>query len=136
MSEDNRKHPFVVASRIQLRFTTPRGVLAAEDLWALSLKVLDKMYQDINVTLKDSTDSILSNPDKAESAVTKEQKLRLEVIKMVVEIKEIENAEKLASNSKAERREFLSELKKKKELDQLENLNIEDIDKELAALDS
>jgi len=138
MSEDNYNHPFVLAAKAQLRFVGPNGggQLTVDDLFTLSLKDLDKMGLAIKETISDSSASLLTNPDTQVSAVTKEQTLRLEVIKTVIGVKEADNSAKAQAAKKAKRREFLLGLRKKKELDELSELSTEDIDKELAELDS
>ena len=133
MSETN---VFQEASRRKLRFVAPNGFLTSEDLWDLSLKQLDGMAVTIDTELGKARKSFLDNPDRAVTAARTEDELRLEILKAVITTKQEENAAKRASQDKAARKAFLTNLLQKKQIDQLESLPIEDIEKELAALEA
>lgn len=132
MSETN---VFQEASKRKLRFVAPNGFLSSEDLWDLSLKKLDEMAVAIDTELGKARKSFLDNPDRAASAARTEDELKLEILKAVISTKQEENAAKRSAADKAARKAFLESLLQKKKIDQLESLPIEDIEKELAALE-
>jgi len=131
----NITNPFALAARNKLRFATNSGHVAAEDLFDLSLKSLDKIAVGIHSGLQEDSTSFLSNPDRQVSEAQKEQELRLEVLKAVIGIKQDENKEKLDALSKSKRREFLKGLQEKKRMETLESLSEEEIAAQLAELD-
>jgi len=132
---DSQNHPFIVASKTKLRFPSGRGHLQVDDLWDLSLKDLDAMAVSIDASLaKTGGKTFLENPDRRVSAERDEQALRLDLLKLVIEIKQNENKERRAKSELAARRLFLEGLKEKKQISQLESLSVEEIDAQLAAL--
>ncbi len=127
-------HPFIAATKAKLRFAI-NGHIAIEDLWDLPLSKLDEMAVAIDSELSKTRKSFLENPDRKAAATQEEDALRLEVLKLVIETKQNENKAKREASAKRARREFLERIREKREIDQLESLSIEDIDRELAALD-
>ena len=131
----NITNPFAIAARNKLRFHTSGGSLAAEDLFDLSLKDLDRLAVEIHGGLQENSTSFLENPDRKVSAAQAENELRLEVLKAVIGIKQDENKARLDAAAKAKRREFLKGLQEKKRMDALESLSEEEIAAQLAELD-
>lgn len=126
---------FLTATKIKLRFPSGRGQLATEDLWDLSLKKLDEMAVAIDASVGERK-TFLANPDTQVTLEQAEQSLRLEVLKEVIKTKQDENSAALAASKKRAHKEFLKSLKEKKQLAQMEDLSIEDIDKQLAELEA
>lgn len=126
---------FIQASREQLRFQSEKGLLTTEDLWSLSLVSLDKMAVNINSTLSDSGTSFLKNTNSRETKETKAQKLRLEILKTVITIKQEENEAKKTKAEKESKKAFFKELIHEKELEELKGMSKEDIQKMLAAVE-
>lgn len=132
---ENQIHPFIAASRAKLRFPTTRGSLQVDDLWDLSLKDLDTLAVTADAAIeKVGGKSFLENPDRRVTAERAEHALRLEILKVVIEIRQNENKERRTKADLAARRTFLIGLKEKKQIDQLESLSVEEIDAQLAAL--
>lgn len=134
MSEVN---PFLLASKKKLRFTTNGGLLGVEDLWDLSLKDLDRIAVKIDETLgAGARKSFLENPDPKATAARSEDELRLEILKAVIGAKQDENKAKKAEADKASQKAFLKSLLEKKKIDALETQSLEEIEKQLAALEA
>jgi hypothetical protein len=128
-------HPFVAATKTKLRFAAA-GHISAEDLWDLPLNKLDEMAIEIDGELSGSRKSFLANPDRRVTIAQQQDALRLEVLKLVIETKQAENAAKREAADKRARKEFLERLLEKKKIDQLESLSAEDIEKELASIEA
>jgi hypothetical protein len=125
---------FLAASRRQLRFTTSRGHITTEDLWSLSLQSLNSIGQFVIANLKPGTESLLENPDERATQAEEDEKLRLEIIKAVIKIKQDENKAKLAESTKASQRQFIKELLEKKKIGAMESMSEEELQAQLAAL--
>lgn len=126
----NVNNVFIEASKRKLRFSA-NGMLCAEDLWDLPLTKLDTMAVDIDTELGKSRKSFLANPDTPKNV---EDELRLEVLKVVIEMKQAENSAKLTAAKLKARKEFLERLLEQKRINQLESLPIEEIEKQLTEL--
>lgn len=124
---------FIEASRKQLRFDANQGYLTTEDLWTLDLKSLDVIAVRVHKRLEAKpTTSFLDNPDKKASAEVADDELRLEILKFVIVTKQDENKAKLARAQATKNRQFLEGLLEKKKLAQLDDMPIEDLEKQLA----
>jgi hypothetical protein len=121
---------FAQATKAKLRF----GNFSTEDLWDLSLKDLDKLAISIDSQLEGKTKSFLENPDPKEAKNQSQQRLALEVLKFVISVKQAENKARLEASAKKNQKEFLSSLLDKKRMEQLENLTVEEIEAQVAAL--
>ncbi len=132
MSENT--NVFMEASKKKLRFVHSTGLVTTEDLWDLPLAKLDEMAVALDAGIVGERKSFRTNPDRKAAAMEAENKLRLEVIVQVIKTKEDENARKAAAADKKARLEFLTKLKEKRELDQLEAMDLESIQKEIDAL--
>lgn len=124
---------FLQASKQKLRLSTTSGLLAVDDLWDLSLKKLDQIAVETDSRLKKSTTSFLENPSRP-SAEALDDALRLEVLKVVIEVKQTENKTAREAAAKASQVAFLKDLLNQKELKNLQELSVEDIQKQLAEL--
>lgn len=135
MEQNQMNHPFVLASKAKLRFPSNRGSLQTDDLWDMPLKDLDTLAVAADAAIeKAGGKSFLENPDRRVTAERAEQGLRLEVLKLVIEARQAENKQRRTKAELAARRQFLQNLKDKKQIDQLESLSVEEIDAQLAAL--
>jgi hypothetical protein len=121
---------FAQATKAKLRF----GNFSTEDLWDLSLKDLDKLAIDIDSQLEGKIKSFLENPDPKEAKKQSQQKLALEVLKFVIGVKQAENKARLEASAKKNQKEFLASLLEKKTMEQLENLTVDEIKAQIAAL--
>jgi hypothetical protein len=72
---------FEKASRVKLRFLTPKGVWTVEDLWDASLSVLDLLYKGLNKELKAAgEESLLATKTKGDAELS----MRVDIIKHIV----------------------------------------------------
>lgn len=126
---------FEQASQQKLRFETPKGQLSTEDLWNLPLQSstgkvnLDDIARSISAKIKDSAvESFVSKV----TDVNKVERLRLDIVKRVIEVK-LAKAEKI-KNEKADaehKQRLLDALSAKKE-EHLSNMSEEELKAELA----
>jgi hypothetical protein len=125
---------FLAASRRQLRFATTKGHITTEDLWALSLKSLDAIAVSIDEQIKPERKSFLENPDAKQRETESDNVLRLEILKAVITVKQDENKAAYDAASKRSQREFINSLIEKKKIGAMENLSIEELQAQLAAM--
>lgn len=119
------------ASKMKLRFATVKGNLSVEDLWDLSLTTLDKLAVAID-------EQISKNPKKSfiseSTPEDKVSKLKLDILKDIINTKLEEKAKKDSEKQKISERNKLLEILAKKEEASLENLSIEELKKKIAEL--
>ena len=112
------------ASRLQLRFVTPKGVLSVEQLWGLSLGDLDALAVGYETEYKASgKKSFLAKKSKKD----KEVKLRFDIVIDILTTKvgEQETADESASK-KAKNQEIMGIIKGK-EADALKGKSVEEL---------
>lgn len=94
---------FEKASRMKIRFESPKGNLSVEDLWGLPLLAsnngacLDNIARDLSKKLKESeTESFVVKASKPDAVL----QLKFEIVKHVIEVRLTENevAEKAQEN--------------------------------------
>ena len=127
---------FEYASRNKLRFESSIGLLTAEDLWALPLTSKNKVnLNDIGVALRTR---IRAEPEESlvETTVTKNVALEVafDIVKHIIDVKKVELAERQSAAERAAKIKLLTDLKTQKEIDDLGNKSIEDLQKEIDAL--
>ena len=126
---------FEEAARRQLRFKTVGGLVSAEDLFRLPLTGnkklnLDEVAKGINRELKDATEE--SFVKKQSTSPTNQ--LRMDIVKHIIAVKlqEEEDVAK-AAERKARKDKLIAVLGRKQDAE-LEEMSVEDIQKEIAAL--
>lgn len=126
---------FEKASRIKLRFSTPKGEITVERLWDLPLKSstgmsLDALAIQSNKKIKESEEFSFVDEVQKDSV----ECLRLDILKHIIQVKQAENkAAREASEIKAERQRLLEIIAKKKhEADA--DLSIDELTKKLEDL--
>ena len=116
--------------RNKVRFEC-KGIIAAEDLWDLSLVELDGIYKKLNATKK------LTDEDSLLETKTTENKLvdtQIEFVKYVVETKQAEaNASKLAIDRKMKKEKIMSMIARKQD-SELEEKSAEELQEMLNSL--
>jgi hypothetical protein len=121
----------IKAARKKWRFTTTKGHLSFEDLWDLSLEALDKIAVALDEKIqKGGRKSFIT---KRTESMTEEQGM-FDLVSYVIETKMAEDDAAKDRAAKRGQREFLEELKKKKQIASLEGLSLDEIDKQIAAL--
>lgn len=123
---------FEVASREKLRFSH-KGLITSEDLWDLKLVDLDTIAKAVNRDLKDtSEESFLENEKKnpASAGLT----VKLDILKHIIGVKQVENKAKLDKKKKADELELLESLLIEKETEGLKSLSPEEIKAKITEL--
>lgn len=122
---------FKQASKMKLRFATIKGNLSVEDLWDLSLPVLDKLAVSYDEELaKSPRKSFITNDIPSNT----ELELKFNIVKDIITDKLKEKADREAAKSKAAERARLVELLAKKQSEKLESLSEDEIKQRLAEL--
>lgn len=130
---ENIESLFVKSVRNKYRYSSSRGELSTEDLWDLSLESLD----EIAIKVSDQLEKIGKRSFiKKKTQQSDELQTQLEVVKYVIETKITEQAEKQARTKKRGQLEFLKKLKEQKEIERLEGMSSEDLDKQIEELES
>ena len=113
MSEGTTTNIFEQASRLRLRFDTPKGMLTAEDLWDLPLTSgtgkanLDDIARGLHRELKDaSTESFVVKPPQADESL----QISFDVVKHVIDIRLAENEEARVKTENREKKQRILEL--------------------------
>ena len=129
---------FEQASRLTIRFTTPKGTLAVEDLWDLPLTTtanngisLDNIAKGLNKQIKEAdTESFVTASTKADEIL----QLKFAIVKHVIEVRLAENAAARDAKNKSEQKQKLLAALDRKKNAQLETMSVEEIEASLAAL--
>lgn len=129
---ENAEALFVKASRKKYRFTSKKGQLSAEDLWDLSLEHLDEIAIEIHETLEKIGKRSFVRQKTAQSD---ELQTKLDIAKFVIQTKVTETAEKALRTKKKGQLDFLKKLKEQKEIERLEGMSSEDLDKQIKELE-
>lgn len=136
MSQDLYKY----AAQNQLRFPSNRGDLTVEQLFDLPLKStrggpdLDSVARQINKDLKETAEESFVE-DTAADPLRKAAEVAFAVVKDVIATKQEENrAEVARQNRTVERKKILDAMAAKKD-QALTTASMEDLEKQLAALD-
>ena len=128
---------FEQASRESLRFNTSKGNISADDLWNLPLSSstgkinLDDIARSISAKIKES--EVESFVNKSTTANTLE-KLRLDVVKRVIEVKLEENEARKNEKETAARKQALLEALSNKKADSLTKMSEAELEAELKNL--
>jgi hypothetical protein len=125
---------FELASRIKLRFQTPRGPVGVEDLWDLDLPVLDKMAVAIDKAENEGRVTFLSSSPRRTSA-DKNNGLRLSILKRIIETREQEAEDAKVRRDKAAKRAQLTLLLEKKREESMLSMSEEEILAQLKEFD-
>lgn len=116
---------FEKASRLKLRFDTPRGRLTVEDIWDLPLKGGDANLDDLAKTLyqeskTDTEMSFVDDPPEPNESLS----LRFEIVKHVIGVRkeEMRVAEQAAANK--QKKEQILEIIAEKENESLKRKSV------------
>lgn len=123
---------FEKASRKKFRFQTTVGVLTTEDLWGLKLTQLNDLAKNMNRQIKEAEEeSFIKKP----STANKELMDKFEIVKRIIAVLMEEEENKTKAKDRKEQRDRLLEILNKKQNESLETMSVEDIKKQLAALE-
>jgi hypothetical protein len=122
---------FERASRLKLRFETPRGLLTVEDLWDLPLQTsrqngvsLDQIAIDLNNQIKDATTvSFVEETTRSNEVLA----LKFDIVKHVIAEIKAENAARHTAAERLDRKQRLLELIAKKQDAALSEKSVEEL---------
>lgn len=129
---------YLSAIRTKLRFASAKGLLSVEDLFDLPLTSekgtsLNGIAQSVNRELRASgEESFVSSAKKTPSDV--QNQLRLDILKDVIATKERENELNANARNIAAREQEIMGLIARRQAAERENLSMEELQAELAAL--
>lgn len=122
---------FEKASRIKLRFLTPKGVWTVEDLWDATLASLDLLFKGLNKELKNAgEESLLGVRTKADAELA----LKVDLIKHIVTVKLAEAASYKDAQERKAKKARLMELILEKQDASLSAKSIEELQAEIEKL--
>lgn len=130
---------FESASRLKLRFPSPKGLLTTEDLWDLPLTSstgkanLDTIACTLHAEIE-SQPKVSFVINKAASAADKTAKLALDVVVRVIEVRLAENEQKQQLDARREKKQQLMALIAQKENEQLAGSSLDDLRAMIAQL--
>lgn len=128
---------FEEAVKQKLRFSTPKGNLAVEDLFDLPLSSttgktnLDDIARGLHLALKNETEVSFVEPRSRKASVLD---LQFEVVKSVIASKMAENAAENLRRKNSEKRQKIMELIAAKEDEAVKGLPLEELQKMLDSL--
>ena len=123
---------FITATKNKLRFSSTKGLLTTEDLWDLVLESKNGNNPDLNSVAKNIAREIKQFGDEdfvgtTTSDKTDELKLKLEIVKFVIETKKAEHAAKLLANKNAELKRIIAETINNKQNQALQEKSLEEL---------
>lgn len=127
---------FEEASRKAFRFTSAAGLLTVEQLWTLPLTAkstvdLDHVARSANEQLNAAQEESFVKPQVIGNT---ELTTKLEIVKYIIAVRQEENKAKTDAVAKAEQKRRLLEVLHEKKQGELQNLTVEEIEKQIAAL--
>ena len=126
---------FLKASRLKLRFDSPKGQLTVEDLWDIPLTSntgkanLNDIARDLHSKVKVEIVSFVE-PAKPNDI----DELRFEIVKYVISVRVAERDAAAKAQMVAEQKQQIMSLIKQKEIEQLGASSIDDLKALLASL--
>jgi len=131
------ENKFIAGTRQKVRFESKKGLLTIEDLWYLPLTHktgfdLDSVAISINKELKEKEEESFVKKTTKEN---EELHLKLDIVKYIIEVKMKEQEERKLLAEKKAKREKLLQLIEEKQEDELKSKSLDELKKELEALD-
>ena len=114
---------FEKAVRGKMRFPF-KGMISVEDLWDLSVRDLDSIFKTLNSKLKEVNEESLL---KVAAKEDEELKIKVDIIKYIVQVKLEEENKKLEDQKNKERKEKIKEALYKKQEEDLNSLSVEQL---------
>jgi hypothetical protein len=128
---------FEKASRMQLRFSSPIGALTVEDLWKIPLRAwpghpcLDDIAKELRAALRtDLNDSLVDTP----SSPKEDLQLKFDLVKHIITVRLAEETAWKDAAATAQRKQRLLGLIAQKQDEQLSQLSVEELQKQVEAL--
>ena len=124
------KNLFEIATRNRYRFNY-KGVMTVEDLWSLGVKDLDAIFKTLNRQKKAADeDSLLATKSAADTELAN----KIELVKYIVSVKLAEAEDRKNAAEKKEQRDKILAIMAKKQDAKLENMDVAELEAELAKL--
>ncbi len=129
---------FEKATRMKLRFETPKGQLDVEDLWNLPLTSnmgkanLDDVARLLHKQLKSGDNISFVEKDKKSDETIQ---LKFDIVKHIIDVRLTESEAAKNARLRAEQKQQLLALIAEKEGDTLKGLSLEELRKKVAELD-
>ena len=123
---------FEQASRKGTRFQMVKGLVTTEDLWKFDLETLDNLAVDYAKKLGETSSQSFI---KTKTAANETLQLQFDIVKHIIDVKLKEKEDRKTRAEKQEKRELLQDLMKRKTIAELEGKSIEELQKEIDALD-
>jgi hypothetical protein len=128
---------FEKASRLAIRFESPKGLLTVEDLWPLPLTVrnggasLDNIARALNKQIKDTdTESFVVKTTKTDEVT----QLKFDIVKHIIEVRLAEAEVAATAADKREKKQKLLALVAEKQDEALKGASIEELMAQINAL--
>lgn len=126
---------FDQATRLKLRFETPRGLISVEDLWDLPLTgatSLDAIAIKLHKQLRDTAvETSFVNPAEAKD---KTLQLRFDIVKHILDVRIKERDEAALTREKKAKKQQLLEILARKQTSELEGKTTEELTTMINAL--
>lgn len=122
---------FELATRLKVRFDTPKGLLSVEDLWDLPLTSvkganLDDIARQLHLELRSDNDVSFVNPaQKSDTGL----QLKFDLVKHVIDIRLAENAAVANLAANKQRKQHLLGIIQQKEGEALSALSVDELRK-------
>lgn len=121
---------FEKATRLKLRFDTPKGPLAAEDLWDLPLTSttgranLDEIAKGLFRQLKESDEVSFVQPTQTADKATQ---LKFDIVKHVIEVRVAERDASELARANKEKKQLILSIIAQKEVEQFSNTSLDEL---------
>lgn len=127
---------FEKASRLNITYNCSFGVISVNDLWNLSLQTLDTIAKNCrdNVNSFKESESFISEVSSETLKEKEIAELRFDIVRYIIKVKLEEKKQREDELSKQNTKKLLQELLYKKELQNLENLSVEEIQEKINSL--
>ena len=128
---------FEKASRLKLRFDSPKGLLAVEDLWDIPLQSdtgktnVDDVARAINAKLKSDEAVSFVDPGKASNEL---DQLKLDIVKHIITVRLAERERKRLERERAAEKEELIAILADKQREGRKAMTEDEIKARIAAL--
>lgn len=123
---------FEIASRRHFRFQSGKGLLTVEDLWSVPLTQgaanLDDIAKQINRNIKAEADESFVKVRTVKSQATKDEEVKLEIVKHIIAVRLQEQEEKDQAAAKREQKAKLDALIERKREGALESMTLEELE--------
>lgn len=124
------KNLFEIATRNRYRFNY-KGIMTVEDLWDLSVEVLDSIFKALNRQKKTADEDSLLATKSAEDTVLAN---KIELVKYIVSVKLTEAEQRKTAAANREQRDKILAIMAKKQDAKLESMDLAELEAELEKL--